>query len=106
MVNFPEIAPLYTGENVTLIVQLAPAFNCDPQVLVSPKFFPAEMLEIARAVLPVLVNVTFWGLLVVPSSCPAKVRLVVDSHTEVFGTTTDTVTVRVTFPLLAMAVTG
>jgi hypothetical protein len=64
------------------------------------------MREIVRAVLPMLVNVTFWGVLVVRTVCPAKVREVLESRTDVWGTITETVAVRVKFPLLAITVTG
>lgn len=77
-------APAALGVNVTLIVQLAPMANVDPQVEVLAKFdalVPVrEMPPIAIAALPVLDSVTLLAPLVVltvwvPKATVAGVRL-------------------------------
>ena len=68
----PLRVPPVAGLNVTLIVQLAPAATLEPHVSVSeksPEFAPViPMLEILSAPVPVLLRVTLWGLVVVPTS--------------------------------------
>lgn len=75
--------PWARGLNVTLIVQFAPAATLDPQLLVCEKsagFAPAMvMLVILSVAEPVLVSVTGWAALDVPTSCVLKKRLVADS---------------------------
>jgi hypothetical protein len=53
------------GEKVTLIVQLPPAATLPAQLLVSPKLALVVMLEMVRALLPVLLRVTGFEPLVV-----------------------------------------
>jgi len=61
--------PVALGVNVTLMVQLAPAARVAPHEFVKAKleaFVPVrEMLVIVMLALPLLVNVTVLGLLVV-----------------------------------------
>ena len=60
--------PVTGGLKVTLMVHPAPAATLDPQVFVwakSPGFAPVNaMLEMVRAVLPLLVRVIVWAGLV------------------------------------------
>jgi hypothetical protein len=56
------------------MVQEAPAATLEPQVLVwekSPLVLTPETVRFAR---PVLVRVTLWGLLLVPTACDANVK--------------------------------
>jgi len=66
------LVPLAVGENVTLMVQLAPRATELPQLLVwakSPLFDPVNvMLVMLKEAEPLLVNVTGCGGLVV-STC-------------------------------------
>ena len=63
--------PVADGVNVTVIEQLAPAATLVPQVLVSAKsaaFVPVkEMPVMLTATLPLLLNVTLLGRLLVPT---------------------------------------
>ena len=65
-----EKPPVLFGENVTLIVQFAPAAKLAPQLLVWEKRFgfapPSEMLLIVSGAVPELVNVMVCAALVVP----------------------------------------
>jgi hypothetical protein len=69
--------PLAVGENVTLIVQFAPAARDAPQVVVlekSPLLAPViVMLEMLNDAPPVLDSVTAWEELLVPICWPWKV---------------------------------
>src|ERR1035437_3699182 len=89
--------PAAVGVNVTEMLQLPPAATLAPQVLVcakSPGFAPFKtMLLIRRAPDPVLLSVTDWAVLVVPTFWLANVRLPEVSDT--IGTATP-VPVRVT----------
>jgi hypothetical protein len=67
MLTAPVRVPVAVGVKVTLMVQEAPAATELPQVLVSAKSPLAEMLVILNAPLPVLVSVTDWAELVVPT---------------------------------------
>ena len=64
--------PPVVGEKVMLRVQFAPAATLEPQVLVSAKsVLPAgvtAMLVMVSALVPVLVTVTVWGELVLPTN--------------------------------------
>jgi len=73
-VNIPERAPKAVGENVTLILQLAPAASvaglmghAEAPVLVSAKSPEAAIVLIVKAAVPVFVNVTTCAALVVVS---------------------------------------
>src|SRR5271157_357537 len=72
MVKAPDRVPLATGENDTLTVQLwftARVLFTAPQVLVWVKSLavPVEICEMVKGCVPVLVRVTFWGALTVPT---------------------------------------
>ena len=67
MLMVPVLVPRDTGLKVTEIVQLAPALTVVPQVLVWEKSPLAVIFVIASEALPVLVNVTVCGLLLVPA---------------------------------------
>ena len=72
--------------NVTLMVQVAPAFILVPQLFVSAKlaFGDGTILVKVRAAVPESVTVTVWGGLVVPTAT-AKVRVLADSVTAGVG---------------------
>jgi len=70
---------------VTLIVQLAPAATLVPQLLVSPKSSETSILETARAAVPLLVNVTVCGALVVPTACDPNESEVGEKLAEAVG---------------------
>src|SRR5689334_1829698 len=58
MVIVPARSPLAVGENVMLMVQLAPTATDPPQSLVAIKLALGVMLEILRVAPPLLVSVT------------------------------------------------
>lgn len=71
--------PFALGVKVILTVQLAPAAKVVPQVVAdwakSPALAPVTvMLEIVNVVLRLFLTVTFFGGLVVPTFCAAKVN--------------------------------
>jgi hypothetical protein len=68
IVRIPVRDPIAVGEKLTLIMQLAPAANVGPHVLVCRKSPLVEMELMPREPVPVLVNVTAWGELVVPTA--------------------------------------
>lgn len=80
-VSVPLKVPVPVGAKLTEMVQLAPAFKLDPQVLVTVYFELTVMLVIVTLEVPVLVRVTFWLGLVVLKICWLKVRLVGDRVT-------------------------
>ena len=67
MLTAPVRVPVAVGVNVTLMVQEAPAATELPQVSVSAKSPLAEMLVTLNVPLPVLLSVTDWAELVVPT---------------------------------------
>src|SRR5579859_1557501 len=67
MDRVPVCPPAEIGENVTLMVQLAPAARLVPQVLVSAKGALVVMPVMLTAVAAVLVIVVVWAALVVPT---------------------------------------
>jgi hypothetical protein len=67
MVSVPVSGPAAVGENVTLIVQEVLAATLPWQLSFSPKFALAEILAIVSAAVPVLLRVTDWDALVVPT---------------------------------------
>jgi hypothetical protein len=73
-VTAPDLVPVVVGLKVTLRVQLAFAATLEPQVLISEKSPLALMLVMVRVALPVLLRVTFWGLLMEPTACTAKLN--------------------------------
>ena len=78
MVSVPVSGPVAVGEKVTLIVQEPLAATLPTQLLVSPKLVLVAMRVMVRAAVPVLLRVTGCDTLVVPTSCPANVRLDAD----------------------------
>jgi len=68
MLRVPVIVPADPDLKVTEIAQLAPALRVVPQVLVWENSPVAVMLEIVSEALPVLVSVTVWALLLVPTT--------------------------------------
>src|SRR5216684_1992106 len=76
IVRVPLLVPEAVGVNVTLIVQLDPADTADPQLFVCPKSPLVEMRLTLRNAVPVLLNVTVWAPLVVPTVWLAKVSVV------------------------------
>ena len=70
--------PVVEGVKVTLIVQLAFAAKVEPQSSVSAKLALTPILAMSSVPLPLLLNVTDWAGLVVPTSSPTKVKLVGD----------------------------
>jgi uncharacterized protein YqcC (DUF446 family) len=79
MVTDAPRLPAAVGVNVTEMLQLPPAATLAPQVLVcakSPGLVPATaMLVTVKAAVPVLLSVTDWAALVVPTFWLAYVRL-------------------------------
>jgi hypothetical protein len=73
MLRVPVHVPAAVGLKVTEIVQLALTLTVVPQVLVWEKSPPAPMLEIVSEAVPVLVSVTVWALLLVPTISAGKV---------------------------------
>lgn len=73
----PLLVPIIVGVKVTLMLQLEPV-NELPQLFVWAKSPEAVMLEMRRVPSPVMVNVTAWGPLVVPTFCGPNVRLVTE----------------------------
>jgi hypothetical protein len=67
MVTLPYRFPAAVGVNVTLIVQFAPAASVAGHVFVWPKSPEAAITTISSGALPVLVKVTDWAVLVVPT---------------------------------------
>src|ERR1017187_10410675 len=79
MVTDAPRIPAAVGVKVTEMLQLPPAATLAPQVLVcakSPRLVPVTArLLIRRVAVPVLLSVTDWAALVVPTFWLAKVRL-------------------------------
>jgi len=67
MLSVPVLVPAATGVKVTEMVQSAPALKVVGQVLVWEKSPLAVMPEIVSVLLPVLVSVTVWAWLLVPT---------------------------------------
>ena len=59
MVSVPLLVPVAVGLKVTPIVQLAPAANVEPQVLVRVKSPPIVTLEMVMVAVPLFFTVTF-----------------------------------------------
>src|SRR5271157_3910538 len=96
MLKEPARLPLAVGENDTLMVQLWPTlrvFSRAPQVSVSVKslLVPAEIFVIFNVAVPVLVTVTLWAGLTVPTGWLEKERLVGETVTAVAAVTPDPV---------------
>jgi hypothetical protein len=76
MENVPAAAPIAEGANVTLYVQVAPAGNEAPQVVLAT--LKGELMLAAETVVlvfPELVSVTACELEVLPTVCVLKARL-------------------------------
>ena len=67
MVTNQVSVPVVVGVNVTLRVQAAPPLRLEPHVLVCPKFPLAVMEVMLSDEFPILLTVTVWGPLVVPT---------------------------------------
>lgn len=76
-VTVPDFSPFDFGENVALIAQFSPAGKVDPHVEVTPNCPVVFIEDIFSVAAPVLVSVTVWGGLVVPTACSLKLRGVV-----------------------------
>jgi hypothetical protein len=74
--SVPVRAPVAVGVKVTLIVQLDPAVNADPQLLVWLKLPLAAMLLMASDAVPLFESVTGCDVLGVFNGVAANVRLV------------------------------
>src|SRR5215472_3001219 len=74
----PVRVPVVVGTKVTLMVQLAPAASVAPQELVCAKSPEAVIPLMVRGPSPVLVKVTTWALLALPTNWFAKLRLAGD----------------------------
>ena len=86
MLREPLRAPLAVGANVTLAEQVWPGLSrllTAPQVLVWRKSPLVVMLVMVSVAVPVLVMVTVWGLLVVPTNWLENDRVVGASVTAV-----------------------
>lgn len=85
MVTAAVRSPMAVGENFTRIVQLPPPPNEVKQLLVSeksPTLAPVTvMLLMVKLALPVLVMVTAWAELVVPTFWLVKVRVPLEKLT-------------------------
>jgi hypothetical protein len=62
----PILPKVAVGVKVTPRLQVPPAATLDPQLLLTAKSPVVTMLAIAKAALPVLVKVEYFGALVVP----------------------------------------
>jgi hypothetical protein len=85
MLSVEDRLPVFSGVNVTLIVQLAFATRVFPHVCVCEKYalFPPVILMVVkdRVEVPVLVSVTTCALLLTPTIWLPKLRLVGDNVT-------------------------
>src|SRR6266403_76587 len=81
MLSEPERVPPAVGANVTLILQKAAGARVVPQLFVCAKSPVTATPEMFSVALPVLVSLTAWAALVVPSDWLAKVKLAGDSAT-------------------------
>ena len=74
-VNCPESCVANVGVNVTGNMQLAPAASVVTQALPSEKSIAPlviDIADIASCAVPVLVMVTLFDALILPTSCGAK----------------------------------
>jgi hypothetical protein len=76
MVTDPYRVPVAVGVKVTEMVQFPPLATLAPHVLVSAKLALATMSVIFKGEPPMLVKVTDWAVLLVPTTVLGKVRLV------------------------------
>jgi len=92
MAKEPERVPLATGENETLTAQLWFTARVLPTALqvfvwVKSPVVPVEICEMVKGSVPVLVMVTFWGALTVPTLWLENERLVGTTVTAVAAVT-------------------
>jgi hypothetical protein len=67
MITDPVSIPVVVGVNVTLRAQEAPPLRLEPHVFVCPKS-PLRAMEVMLSdEFPMLLTVTVWGALVVPT---------------------------------------
>jgi hypothetical protein len=78
MTRLPGRVPLTVGEKTTLTVQLAFTARLVPQLFVCEKSPVVLMLLMERAAVPVLLRVTLWAGLLVPTVLDPNVRLEVE----------------------------
>jgi hypothetical protein len=81
MVTAPLSAPVAVGVNVTEITHFFPGKTELPQVLISAKGALATMLLIVSVAVPVLVRLTFFAAVVLPTATLPKLRDVGESVT-------------------------
>src|SRR5436305_7613189 len=80
--KLPCREPRVVGVKVTRTAQLAPADSVATQLLLEIAKSPlGEILEMFSVAVPVLVNVTLFGVLVIPMTVLGKVNLVTESVT-------------------------
>ena len=79
MVRVPVRVPVAVGVNVTLTVQLVLTARLVPQLLLCAKSPLAVMLAMFAAAVPVFDTVTGCDALLLPSTCAAKVSVLVDT---------------------------
>jgi hypothetical protein len=72
MLNHPPRAPAAVGAKVTAMVQLAPTATEEPQVLVWEKSPVVAIWVTFNAAVPLLVNVTCWAALLLPTTWLVK----------------------------------
>src|SRR5215831_9876641 len=85
MANMPERLPLAVGVKVTAIAQFAPAARFSPQLLVCANSPEIVMLEIVSVPEPVLLRLTVFGKLAVPTFCGPKLIIVAERLTPGAG---------------------
>ena len=81
IVTVPDCAPVAVGENVMLILQVAPAAILVPQVFTWLKGAAVAMLMLVSATLWLLVRMTEAAVRLVPNGTLPKLTLAVDSVT-------------------------
>jgi len=91
-----ERAPVACGVNVTVMVQVPLAGTLDPQVFVcvkSPMSAPVIVMPVMESAwfAALLVSVTFWGGLLLPTLTVPKFKLVGEKETTVPTPLRDTV---------------
>jgi hypothetical protein len=80
MIRVPVLVPAAVGLKVTEITQLAPALTGVPQVSVWEKSPPVVMLETISEGVPLLVRLTVWAELVVPTTWLPRLMFAEDSE--------------------------
>jgi hypothetical protein len=84
-VKLPVTCPFTDGAKLTDILQLPPGASGAPQVFVCLKPAVVEIPATVRLALPVLLSVTVFAPLVVPTRCLPKLRLVGDTEPTATG---------------------